>query len=166
MVLVTNSLPATDSAFVYFGYARYRPAIVKAGVDLYEVSASTSPTSRDSKPVFGGGSSRGRLPAKLVVIDEDIVLLGSLNFDPRSARRNTELGVAVDSPALARQALRIVEAMKAEAYRVRLEPEGGALSWIPPNEDDDHALESEPGVSPLNALQRLLLNPLVPEDLL
>ncbi|MGJ7511099.1 phospholipase D family protein [Variovorax sp. GT1P44] len=166
MVLVTNSLPATDSAFVYFGYARYRPAIVKTGVELYEVSASTSPTSKDSKPVFGGGSSRGRLHAKLAVIDEDVVLLGSLNFDPRSARRNTELGVAVDSPALAKQALRIVEAMKAGAYRVRLEPEGGALSWTPPNEDDDHALEVEPGVSPLNALQRLLLNPLVPEDLL
>jgi putative cardiolipin synthase len=166
MVLVTNSLPSTDSAFVYFGYARYRPGIVKAGVDLYEVSASTSPSSQSSKAVFGGGSSRGRLHAKLAVIDENIVLLGSLNFDPRSARKNTELGVAVDSPVLARQALRIVEAMKAEAYRVRLEPEGGALAWTPPNEDDDQAIEVEPGVSAWNALQRLLLNPLVPEDLL
>jgi putative cardiolipin synthase len=165
MVLVTNSLPSTDSAFVYFGYARYRPAIVKAGVDLYEVSASPA-SSQDSKPVFGGGSSRGRLHAKLAVIDAEVVLLGSLNFDPRSARTNTELGVAVESPELAMQALRIVEAMKAEAYRVRLEPDGGALAWIPPNGDDDQAVEVEPGVSTLNALQRLLLNPLVPEDLL
>ncbi|MDM0074974.1 phospholipase D family protein [Variovorax sp. J2P1-59] len=163
MTLVTNSLPATDSAFVYFGYARYRPRILKTGVEVYEVSASTS---QDNKPVFGGGSSRGRLHAKLAVIDEEVVLLGSLNLDPRSARRNTELGVAVDSPDLAKQALRIVEAMKAEAYRVRLESEGGALEWIPPNEDDDQALNEEPGVSALNALQRLLLNPLVPEDLL
>ena len=163
MTLVTNSLPATDSAFVYFGYARYRPRIAKAGVEIYEVSASTP---HASKAVFGGGSSRGRLHAKLAVIDEEVVLLGSLNLDPRSARRNTELGVAVDSPELAKQALRIVEAMKAEAYRVRLEPEGGALAWVPPNEDDDQAFNEEPGVSAWNALQRLLLNPLVPEDLL
>jgi putative cardiolipin synthase len=163
MTLVTNSLPATDSAFVYFGYARYRPRIAKAGVEIYEVSASTP---QANKAVFGGGSSRGRLHAKLAVIDEEVVLLGSLNLDPRSARRNTELGVAVDSPELAKQALRIVEAMKAEAYRVRLEPEGGALAWVPPNEDDDQAFNEEPGVSAWNALQKLLLNPLVPEDLL
>jgi len=163
MTLVTNSLPATDSAFVYFGYARYRPRIAKAGVEIYEVSASTP---QGNKAVFGGGSSRGRLHAKLAIIDEEVVLLGSLNLDPRSARRNTELGVAVDSPALAKQALRIVEAMKAEAYRVRLQPEGGALAWVPPNEDDDQAFNEEPGVSAWNALQRLLLNPLVPEDLL
>ncbi|MDM0051106.1 phospholipase D family protein [Variovorax sp. J22R115] len=163
MTLVTNSLPATDSAFVYFGYARYRPRIANAGVEIYEVSASTP---HGNKAVFGGGSSRGRLHAKLAVIDEEVVLLGSLNLDPRSARRNTELGVAVDSPELAKQALRIVEAMKAEAYRVRQEPEGGSLAWVPPNEEDDQAFNEEPGVSALNALQRLLLNPLVPEDLL
>ena len=127
MTLVTNSLPATDSTLVYFGYARYRPGIVKAGVELYEVSAATTP---NSKSIFGvGGSSKGRLHAKLAVIDEDVVLIGSLNLDPRSARKNTELGVAVDSPALAKQALRIIDAMKAEAYRIRLEPEGGEACW-------------------------------------
>lgn len=164
VTLVTNSLPANDSTLVYFGYARYRPGIVKAGVDLYEVSATTKP---DSKSIFGiGGSSKGRLHAKLAVIDEEVVLLGSLNLDPRSARKNTELGVAIDSPALAKQALRIVEAMKSEAYRIRQAPEGGMLAWVPPDEDDDQALDHEPGISVLNALQRLLLQPLVPEDYL
>jgi len=164
MTLVTNSLPASDSTIVYLSYSRYRPRLVKAGVELYEVSADTTP---NSKPIFGfGGSSKGRLHAKLAIIDEDVVLLGSLNLDPRSARKNTELGVAIDSPALAKQALRIVEAMKAEAYRIRQEPEGGMLAWVPPEEDDDQALDKEPGISLLNALQRLLLQPLVPEDYL
>lgn len=162
MTLVTNSLPASDSALVYFGYARYRKQIVQAGVRLYEVSAMPSAASR---PMFGG-SSRGRLHMKLSVIDQQTVLLGSLNLDPRSARRNTELGMAIDSPALAHEALRIVEAMKTEAYRVLLDGEAGMLSWVPPSEDDDQALEEEPGISPLSALQRLLLQPLVPEDLL
>jgi putative cardiolipin synthase len=159
--IVTNSLQANDSVFVYFGYARYRSRMLKTGVQLFEVSASTA---RAGKPTFGG-SSRGRLHAKLAVIDRETVLLGSLNFDPRSARRNTELGVAVDSPALAQEALRIVEAMKAEAYQVRLGTQGSALEWVPPT-DDERPLDEEPGVSPLNVLQRLLLNPLVPEDLL
>ena len=56
--------------------------------------------------------------------------------------------------------------MKTEAYRVLLDTQGGMLSWVPPSEDDDQAVDEEPGVSPLNALQRLLLQPLVPEDLL
>lgn len=163
MTLVTNSLPASDSALVYFGYARYRTRIVQAGVKLYEISATPSP---GSKPMFGGGSSRGRLHAKLAVIDQQTVLLGSLNLDPRSARRNTELGVAVDSPALAQEALRVVAAMKTEAYRVQLDPQEGTLSWVPPSENDDQAVDEEPGVSPFTALQRLLLQPLVPEDLL
>ncbi|SCK61697.1 Phosphatidylserine/phosphatidylglycerophosphate/cardiolipin synthase [Variovorax sp. HW608] len=164
VTLVTNSLPASDSAIVYFGYARYRPAILKSGVDLYELSAIAP---RESKTIFGG-SSKGRLHAKLAVIDREVVLLGSLNLDPRSARKNTEVGVAVESPALAEQALRIVEAMKSEAYRVRQAPAGGGeLAWAPPDAaDDDETLDAEPGVSPLNTLQRLLLQPLVPEDYL
>ena len=80
--------------------------------------------------------------------------------------RDGELGVAIDSPALAQEALRIIEAMKTEAYRVRLETPDGALSWVPPSEDDEQATEEEPGLSPLGALQQMLLQPLVPEDLL
>ncbi|SEB20872.1 phosphatidylserine/phosphatidylglycerophosphate/cardiolipin synthase family protein [Variovorax sp. YR216] len=165
VTLVTNSLPASDSTLVYFGYARYRPAILKAGVDLYELSAVAP---RENKTIFGG-SSKGRLHAKLVVIDKEVVLLGSLNLDPRSARKNTEVGVAVESPALAEQALRIVEAMKSEAYRVRPAPDGaaGTLAWVSPDADDDDPVQGgEPGISPLNTLQRLLLQPLVPEDYL
>jgi len=162
MTVVTNSLTATDAPLVYFGYARYRVGIAKAGVRLYEISADPRP-SGGGKSVFGG-SSRGRLHAKLVVIDHQTLLLGSLNLDPRSARENTEVGAAIDSPALAQEALRIIDAMKAEAYRVRLDAADGMLSWVPPSEDDDQALDEEPGVSPLNALERLLLRPLVPED--
>jgi putative cardiolipin synthase len=163
MTLVTNSLSANDSALVSIGYARYRRPILRAGVKLYEISAE--PSANGSQPFFSG-SSRGRLHAKLMVIDQQVVLLGSLNLDPRSARRNTELGVAIDSPTLAREALRLIEAMKNEAYAVRLETQGSALAWVSPNEDDDQGVATEPGVSPWYALQRLLLQPLVPEDLL
>lgn len=114
---------------------------------------------------FFGGSSRGRLHAKLVVIDAQTTLLGSLNMDPRSARKNTEVGVAIDSPAIAAEALRLIADMKGEAYRVGLDAEGGGLNWQQPNDDENALpLDSEPGFSPLNALEVLLLRPLVPED--
>jgi len=55
--------------------------------------------------------------------------------------------------------------MKGEAYRVGLDSEGGGLNWRQPNEDENALpLDSEPGFSPLNALEVLLLRPLVPED--
>jgi putative cardiolipin synthase len=158
--VVTNSLASNDSALVYFSYAHYRMPMAQAGVKLYEISAA--PTG-NSLSLFGG-SSRGRLHAKLMVIDSQTVLLGSLNLDPRSARKNTEVGVAIDSPAIAAEALRVVDAMETEAYRVQLESPGGGLSWVPPNEDDDQAIHAEPGMSALNILERLVLRPLVPED--
>ena len=178
MTLVTNSLPANDSVVVYFGYARYRKRLLQAGVKLYEISASPSAQGR----TLFGGSSRGRLHAKLLVIDHQTTLLGSLNLDPRSARENTEVGVAIDSPAIAAEALRIVDAMKTEAYRVQLDSGDGRLSWLPPGAAGDASADAadpanpagpadpadapltEPGVSPLTALERLLLRPLVPED--
>lgn len=162
MTVVTNSLRANDSLFVYFGYSRYRKPMVRLGVDLYEVSATTSSANK----LGFGSSSQGRLHAKLAVIDRETVLLGSLNLDPRSARKNTEVGVAIDSRPLAEEALHIVDAMKADAYAVRLGAQGNRLEWLSPGEGDEPPLEDEPGVSPLTVLQRLLLDPLVPEDLL
>ena len=37
-----------------------------------------------------------------MTIDEKQVFIGSFNFDPRSAYLNTEIGVLLDSPNLAR----------------------------------------------------------------
>ena len=48
------------------------------------------------------GLSRSSLHAKLMAIDEKQVFIGSCNFDPRSAYLNTEIGVLLDSPNLAR----------------------------------------------------------------
>ena len=38
VTVVTNSLAATDEPLVHNGYSRYRPALLRAGVDLYELS--------------------------------------------------------------------------------------------------------------------------------
>ena len=54
-----------------------------------------------------------------------------MNLDPRSASQNTEMGVVVDSPQLAREMLRIIKISKLQnSYRLRLAKEGGTLEWL------------------------------------
>ena len=75
------------------------------------------------------GSSGSSLHAKTFAVDGSRVFVGSFNFDPRSARLNTELGFVIDSPALAS---RIEAAFRAgipeRSYRVHLS-ESGELYW-------------------------------------
>jgi phosphatidylserine/phosphatidylglycerophosphate/cardiolipin synthase-like enzyme len=49
----------------------------------------------------GGSSSASSLHAKTFSADRSTVFIGSFNFDPRSARFNTELGFVIECPALA-----------------------------------------------------------------
>ena len=53
------------------------------------------------------------------------VFIGSMNFDPRSDRHNTEMGLFIESPALAQQVLKLIDVIKSQgAYRVRLAHDG------------------------------------------
>ena len=38
MRILTNSLASTDVGIVYAGYAKYRRALLRAGVELYEMN--------------------------------------------------------------------------------------------------------------------------------
>ncbi|RZI64726.1 MAG: phospholipase D family protein [Variovorax sp.] len=164
VTLLTNSLAANDEPLVHSGYARYREKLLTEGVDLYELSPAR--TTRNKRlGIFG--SSLGRLHAKTAVVDKRLVFLGSVNLDPRSATQNTELGIAVQSPQLAREMLRIINISKLEsAYRVRIDPPTGKLEWLSMDEDQEIVLYDEPESSWLQRLKINLLGPLVPEDLL
>jgi putative cardiolipin synthase len=75
------------------------------------------------------------------------VFIGSFNFDPRSAKLNTELGFVIESPALAQQ----IEAafngrIPAEAYEVRLS-DTGDLYWIERREGKPLRHDTELGTS-------------------
>jgi len=60
-----------------------------------------------------------------VVIDREIFYIGSFNFDPRSATNNTELGIIVFSPEIARQALTLLDGLKRErSHELRLGADG------------------------------------------
>lgn len=98
--VITNSLASTDVAIVHAGYARYRHDLLRAGVELYEVDRTLTRKQRREKK-GPTGSSKASLHAKSFVIDRERVFIGSLNFDPRSIIENTELGMMIESPAIA-----------------------------------------------------------------
>jgi putative cardiolipin synthase len=163
--VMTNSLASTDEPIVHTGYSRYREAMVRMGVDLYELSSSRLKHNKRQSMLFG--TSQGRLHAKLVVIDKKSMFIGSMNLDPRSASVNTEMGVIIESPQLARELLRVIDIDRLQsAYRVQLAPNGSGLQWISADENGEMVLTSEPDSSFLMRLQSWLLSPLVPEELL
>jgi len=163
MVVLTNSLAATDEPLAHTGYARYRRQLLEAGVDLYEISPEKT---RRNKRLGVFGSSLGRLHAKTSVVDGERVFIGSMNLDPRSETQNTELGIFVDSPQLAKEMLRIVTISKLQsAYRLRLGATGG-IEWLTMDEDNEVILTAEPEASLWLRVHNLLVSPFVPEQLL
>ncbi|WP_221410264.1 phospholipase D family protein [Paraburkholderia dinghuensis] len=151
--VLTNSLEATDVVPVHAGYARRRKALLASGVELFELrrtpGAPTSKTAGKGKDSGGVvfGSSGSSLHAKTFALDEHRVFVGSLNFDPRSANLNTELGLVIDSPELA---LRIESMFWTQvrqlAYEVKLDHDG-SLYWIKRTGDVTERFDTEPNTT-------------------
>ncbi|WP_431131015.1 phospholipase D family protein [Variovorax paradoxus] len=164
LTLLTNSLAANDEPLVHTGYARYRERMLRSGADLYELSPQRT-TAGERFGMFG--KSLGRLHSKTAAIDKTRIFIGSMNLDPRSASQNTEMGVVVDSPQLAREMLRVINISKLQnSYRLRLAKETGTLQWLTNDGEKEVILTSEPESSFFQRLHNLLIAPLVPEMLL
>ncbi|MFT4505021.1 phospholipase D family protein [Caballeronia sp. 15711] len=122
VTVLTNSLAATDAVAVQAGYAPYREPMLKAGVQLYEFKPV--PVEGNAQPGAGlfGSQSRASLHAKAYVIDRSILVIGSMNLDPRSASLNTELALVIYNPQIAGEAAGLFDAgiTPARAYRVEL----------------------------------------------
>ncbi len=162
--LVTNSLAATDEPVVHTGYRRYRPQMLALGIDLYELSPV-----RVSRSLRLGrfSTSIGRLHAKSAVVDGERVFIGSMNFDPRSDQLNTEMGLFIDSPALAQQMLKLVNVIKSQgAYRVRLAANGQDLQWSVAGKGGEEEFVEEPETDIWTRMMLEVLSVLAPEDLL
>ena len=164
VTVITNSLAATDEPLVHTGYSRYRAAMLRAGVDLYELSPTRT---QQTKRLGMFGASLGRLHAKTAVIDKKIIFIGSMNLDPRSASTNTEFGMFIESRPLAKELLRVINISKLEsAYRLRLSPETSRLQWLTIQDDKETILGVEPESSFWLRVHNMLLGWFVPEKLL
>jgi cardiolipin synthase C len=162
--VLTNSLAATDEPLVHTGYRRYRPQLLRMGVELHELSPVRV---RRTSRVGMFDSTQGRLHAKTAVIDRERVFIGSMNFDPRSEKHNTEMGIFIDSPQLAREVLRLMDLDKFQAsWRVVLGPDGRSLRWLAQDDDGELVLDREPEADFWTRFWLNVLAPLAPEELL
>lgn len=149
--ILTNSLDATDVAAVHSGYAKHRKALLKAGIQLYEMRR-LSPHLERNESAGPFGSSGSSLHAKTFAVDGQRIFVGSFNFDPRSAHLNTELGFVIDAPVLAEQLHTLFEqVIPATAYEVRLDADG-RLYWLEQRGEHQLRHDREPHTS---LLQRI-----------
>jgi putative cardiolipin synthase len=123
--ILTNSLASHDVPAVNSHYKQWRKPLLEAGVDLYETrsDAAVQPLLADTAPTqakFMG------LHIKAMVIDRERVFIGSMNLDPRSVQINSEMGVIVESPGLARELAGAMERDMAQenAWHVTLDADG------------------------------------------
>lgn len=126
--VLTNSQDATDVIVVHSAYVKYRPALLAAGVELFELKPAFA-TDTEEERSAPGGSSRASLHSKTMAVDGERIFIGSFNFDQRSFGLNTEMGVLIDSNRLATGLAQAFETrFPAASYRPVLNEEG-AIVW-------------------------------------
>ncbi|MCX5817667.1 MAG: phospholipase D family protein [Proteobacteria bacterium] len=175
--ILTNSLASNDAKVVHAGYARYRKALLRLGVDLYEMK----PTSGESLAEYRrdiGSSSQGALHAKTLVLDRNVLFVSSFNLDPRSAWFDTQNGIVVRSPEIARQVARLFETATSpeNAYRVTFEaklpgedfsrPQDGKLTWITEEDGKEVRYYNEPMTRWWQRIGLNILSWFAPEEML
>ena len=134
--ILTNSLASTDMPIVHAGYRRYRVPLLQMGVELYEVRPKLGEPDDRRGPIKSGSSGAFALHAKVFVFDRQRAFVGSMNFDQRSLRINTELGLIIDSPQIARDIAARFDAIAqpANSYQVVLapasRPRSRSIRWL------------------------------------
>lgn len=133
--VLTNSFLANDVALVHAFYQKYRHQLLKNGVKLYEFKPYIEREKRTWYEVMTGnvipakGKNASSLHAKFFDIDGK-VFIGSFNFDPRSARLNTEVGLVVESDDLQNQvSTSLDQFMPQIAYELKLD-QNGKMIWL------------------------------------
>jgi cardiolipin synthase C len=110
--VLTNSLAAMDNESAFSAYQKDRAEILQIGVEIYEFKPD--PKERydlmipevqkelNYEPVYGFHS-------KTMLIDAYTTVIGSYNFDPRSANYNTECIAVIRSVHLAKHISKYIE---------------------------------------------------------
>ena len=167
--ILTNSLSSNDAPVAHVGYARYREELLKDGVQLYELVSDDS----NLRAALGFGSGQGAqadgkrlmLHSKVLVLDGQVLVVGSMNLDQRSKLQNTEIAVLVRSRKLSSQATEQIEkGLQAGAWHVVLEDD--KLVWKAPEDGTLTDETTEPDTSlPLRMLLKII-GPFAPDSML
>lgn len=123
--VMTNSLSSNDLVIAHASYQKYRKTLLKSGIELFEMRADAA---LGQAPQVINAEKRG-FHSKYIVFDDDLVYIGSLNLDPRSASINTELGVVLRSGDLAGKLRASFEALAGPENAWRVEQDVKGLKW-------------------------------------
>lgn len=157
--ILTNSLASSDVPIVHAGYQAVRMPLLDMGVDLYELRPSPGRPVVHGDPLKSSSPGRFALHAKVFVFDRRRIFIGSMNLDQRSLHLNTEIGLIIDSPELARQIVeRFAEITQpANSYALRLSEPDETGQRHPIWHTLDHGkpvdYDYEPGASPITQIQ-------------
>jgi putative cardiolipin synthase len=168
--LLTNSLASTDVPIVHGAYSKYRKPLVESGAEVSEIKPIPGQDPERSGSLGSGsglhGSGSGSeapfaLHAKIYIVDNRRVFVGSANFDRRSFHINTELGLMIESPELAKQiGTRFDQfAGLANSYQLVLHrdgPLGPRLRWRTEIDGRVVELDDDPDATPERRLQAAL----------
>lgn len=141
VTIITNSLAANNQFAVHGGYAPSRKPLLEHGVEIYEVRPDADVAGAE---IIAASGAKATLHTKSYIVDERELFIGSFNFDPRSANINTESGVIIYSPEMARRlAARVDEALPQQTYEVFLN-EDGKVRWRGRRGGEDVIFDKEP----------------------
>jgi len=99
----TNSLASTDNLPAFSGYRSQREDLLELGFEIHEFQPeplaqrallARLAAAHKTKPIFA-------LHAKTMVVDHQVVYIGTFNLDPRSENLNTEAGAVIHDATLA-----------------------------------------------------------------
>lgn len=93
------------------------------------------------------GARNASLHSKAFVVDGRHGFVGSMNFDPRSASLNTEMGVVFADAALAGELAGMFEEETSPSISYRLGMDGSRLVWRDRAEGSERLLRREPDAS-------------------
>jgi cardiolipin synthase C len=147
--ILSNSLESAPELSAQSGYDKFRVRLLESGAQLYEVRAllSSNRGSGQTRAISRYGTYG--LHAKLYVIDREQLYIGSMNYDQRSWRINTEVGLLIENRELAEEVVQRFEAMvsREAAYQVLLETDSKGrphLRWATEMDHREIELTREP----------------------
>jgi cardiolipin synthase C len=147
--ILSNSLESAPALSAQSGYDKFRIRLLETGAQLYEVRAllSSNRGSGQTRAISRYGTYG--LHAKLYVMDREHLYIGSMNYDQRSWRINTEVGILIENRELAEEVAQRFEAMVSPeaAYRVHLDTDSNGrphLRWTTETDHREIELTREP----------------------
>jgi phosphatidylserine/phosphatidylglycerophosphate/cardiolipin synthase-like enzyme len=169
--VLTNSLASNDAPVAHVGYARHREELLAMGVELYELRSEAA-TLRSALTGSGSnsgstGESRSMLHSKVLVIDGQLLVIGSMNLDLRSQLQNTELALLIRSDPLASGAGKAIETtLREDAWHVERDGDKGGLIWRAPAGSGVADTRNEPDASTGLLWLLKVIGPMAPDSML